>query len=212
MLRSRAKAELQRRKSASSKPAVETATDARMKQMELQMQQMQQLVKENARLNSLIHQLIENQGTGGALVPATVPRNFGQGIPVATAFPRKHIDAISDAPQVSTKLVEWSPPRERRRSKKTPLEAEMPLRTPPRPPQGTLQTKKKHRVSALPAPATNQYAALADETTDDVPDEDMDEATEECLADVEDRLDNLKIRHTHVQLDSIKRNGASEQE
>jgi hypothetical protein len=113
---------------------------------------------------------------------------------------------------VSTEMVEWSPPRERCRSKKTPLEAEMPLRTPPRPPQGTPQTKKKHRVSASPAPTSNRYAALADETTDDVPDEDMDDATEECLADVEERLDNLKIRHTHVQLDSIKRNGASAQE
>jgi hypothetical protein len=61
VLRSRAKAELQRRKSASNTPAAETATDARMKQMELQMQKMQQLVEENARLNSLIHQLIENQ-------------------------------------------------------------------------------------------------------------------------------------------------------
>jgi hypothetical protein len=183
-----------------------------MKQMELQMQQMQQLVEENARLNCLIHQLIENQGTGGALVPATVPRNFGQGIPVATVFPREHMDAISEAPQVSTEMVEWSPPRERRRSKKTPQEAEMPIRTPPGPPQGTPQTKKKHRVSASPAPTTNRYAALADKTTDDLLDEDMDEATEECLADVEERLENLKIRHTHVQLDSIKRNGASEKE
>ena len=39
----------------------------------------------------------------------------------------------------------------------------------------------------------------------------MDEAAEESLADVEERLDNLKIRNTHVELDFIKKDGASGQ-
>ena len=167
-LKRRAKVELQQRRSASNM-VVETAADERMKQMELQMQKMQQLVEENARLNSLIHQLIENQGMGGALEPSTVPRIFGQGIQAAITFPREHIDAICDVPQVSTKMVEWSPSREQRRSKKAPQEAELPLRTPPRPPQGTPQTKKKARVSASPS-TVNWYAPLADKTIDDVPD------------------------------------------
>ena len=60
--------------------------------------------------------------------------------------------------------------------------------------------------------SANRYEALANETIDNVPDEVMDEATEESLADVEERLNNLKIRSTHVELDSIKKNGASGQE
>ena len=70
--------------------------------------------------------------------------------------------------------------------------------------------KKKARVSALPA--ANRYEVLADETIDNVTNEEMDKATKDCLADVEERLDNLKIRNTHVELDSIKKNGASGQE
>ena len=47
---------------------------------------------------------------------------------------------------------------------------------------------------------------------DDVLDGEMDEATKESLAEGEERLDNLKIRNTHVELDSIKKNGASRKE
>jgi hypothetical protein len=47
---------------------------------------------------------------------------------------------------------------------------------------------------------------------EDVLDKEMDEATKESLADVEECLDNLKIRNTHVELDSIKKNGASRKE
>ena len=210
-LKSRAREELQRRRSALN-AVVETATDDRMKQMELQLQQMQQLVEENARLNNLIHHLIKNQGMSGSLEPAITQRLFGQGIQAAISIPRKHMtDTVCEVPQVSTEMVEWSPSRERRRSKKTPLEAELPIRTPPRPPQGTPQIKKKHRVSASP-PTANRYAPLAEETIDDVPDDDMDDATNECLADVEEHLASLKICHRHIQLDSIKKNGASGKE
>jgi hypothetical protein len=206
-LKRRAMAALQRRNSATA----ETAAEERMKQMELQMQKMQQLVEENARLNHVIQQLTANYDISGALATVTRPRIFGQGIKAALTMPTEHIDALCDIPQVSTEMVEWSSPtRDKRRSKKTPLEAEMPIRTPPRPPHGTPQTKKKPRVSA--SPSANRYEALADASMDDVLDDDMDEAIEESLAEVEERLDNLKIRNTHVELDSIKKNGASRKE
>ena len=141
-------AALQRRNSATA----ETAAEERMKQMELQMQKMQQLVEENARHNNLIQQLTANHGISGALASVTGPRIFGHGIQVALTIPMEHIDALCDVPQVSTEMVEWSSPtRDKRRSKKSPIEAELPIRTPPRPPQGTPQTKKKPRVSASPS-------------------------------------------------------------
>ena len=209
-LKRRAREAVQRRYLASNSIA-ETAADARMKQMEIQMTKMEQLVEENSRLNSLIHQLLKNQGTGGTIVHGISPTFSEQGIQAALTIPREQIGEICEVPQVSNVMVEWSSPsRERRRSKKTPLQAEMPNRTPPRPPNGTPQTKKKARVSA--SPAANRYEVLAEEIIDDIPDEEMDEDTDECLADVEDRLDKLKIRNTHVELDSIKKNGAGGQE
>ena len=83
-----------------------------MKQMELQRQQIQQLVEENARLNSLIHHRIENQGMSGSLEPAIAQRIFGQGIQAAISIPRKHMtDTVCVVLQVSTEMVEWSPLR-----------------------------------------------------------------------------------------------------
>jgi hypothetical protein len=76
-------------------------------------------------------------------------------------------------------------------------------RTPPRPPPGTPQTQKKSKKST--SPSTNRFDALAD-NLDDI---EMDEETEATLAAVEERIDNLKIRNTHVTPDSInKKNGA----
>jgi hypothetical protein len=201
------KAAFQRAKDESSKAAAVATAEARMHQMEQQMAQMQQLVAENARLNSVIQQLtVHNPMFGGPQAGAIVPSVFGQaGIQPAITLPREQLEEICQVPQVSNVMVEWSPSRVRRRSKKTPLEQEMPCRTPPRPPQGTPQTKKKPRVSAPPID-DNRFGPLSDDT------EEMDAATEESLADVEERLDSLKIRNTHVQLDStIKKYGASGQ-
>jgi hypothetical protein len=75
-LKCRAMAALQRRNSAPPSTAG-NASKERIKQMELQMKKMQQLIEENARLNSVIQQLTVNQGMIGALVPATGPRIFG---------------------------------------------------------------------------------------------------------------------------------------
>ena len=79
-------------------------------------------------------------------------------------------------------------------------------------------TNQEETQSVRIAAEANQYAPLAEDIIDDVPDNDMDDmddmndATNECLADVEERLDNLKIRYTHIQLESIKKNGASGKE
>jgi hypothetical protein len=108
-------------------------------------------------------------------------------------------------------MVPWSPSREKRRSKKTPHVQQLPCRTPPRPPQGTPQTKKKPKVSA--SPEANRFHVLADDTMEEIDtapaDVEMEEDNAETLAQIEERLDTLKIRHTHVQLDSIKKYGAS---
>ena len=72
-----------------------------------------------------------------------------------TITPVERIDVVAHE-QVSTEIVEWSPSRHQRRSKKTPLQLACP--TPPRPPPGTPQTKKKSRISN--SPSTNRYEAL----------------------------------------------------
>jgi hypothetical protein len=116
---------------------------------------------------------------------------------VAPAVER--IDSVAHE-QVSTEMVEWSPSRHQRRSKKTPLQ--LACRTPPRPPPGTPQIKKKSRISN--SPSTNRYEALDHSDSDD----EMAEAADATLAEVEERVDALKIRNTHVESVSIKKNGA----
>jgi hypothetical protein len=65
--------------------------------------------------------------------------------------------------QASTEMVEWSPSCHQRQSKKTPLQ--LACRTPPRPPPGTPQIKKKSRISN--SPSTNRYEALDHSDSDD---------------------------------------------
>ena len=150
----------------------------------LMMKQMQQHMQNLAAENERLYELVANL----------------RGNPISR-LPPKQIDQICDASQVSTEIVEWLPSHDRRRSKKTPLQ--LACRTPPRPPPGTPQTQKKSKMST--SPSSNRFDALAD----DLEDIEMDEETEATLAAVEERIDNLQIRNTHVTPDSInKKNGA----
>ena len=153
-------------------------TAAALTIMEQMQQQMQNLATENARLAGLVESLMRHQH-----------------------FPPEHAERICDVPPASTEMVEWLPPHDRRRSKKTPLQLE--CRTPPRPPPGTPQTQKKSKMST--SPSNNRFDAFSN----DLDDVEMDEETEVTLAAVEDRIDTLQICNTHVTPDSInKKNGA----
>jgi hypothetical protein len=82
-------------------------------------------------------------------------------------IPEELIDGAEDA-QVSTQMVEWSPARQRRRSKKTVLHTEE--RSPLREPAGMPEKKKKKRVSATPE--DNRFGVLGSDQSD----EDMGDA------------------------------------
>jgi hypothetical protein len=141
-------------------------TAAALTTMEQMQQQMQNLATENARLAGLVESLMRHQH-----------------------LPPEQVERICNAPLASSEIVEWLPPHNQRRSKKTPLQ--LACRTPLRPPPGTPQTQKKSKMST--SPSTNRFDALAD-NLDDV---EMDEETEATLAAVEERIDNLKSA-THM--------------
>lgn len=170
-------------------------------------QELKRINTENAELRNRLEELTlahfpmeERQGS----FPQA--RVFGQPITSidGVTLPYEQIDRIENSTQPCMAMVAWSPPQEKRRSKKTTLQPEV-CRSPPRGPPGTPQMKKKTRRTE--SPSVNRFGALAS-TSPDNSDVDMDSGDDDDLAKVEAKLDNLKIRYTHIAPDSTKRDGA----
>ena len=168
------------------------------------------------QLNSAVAQLMNNQqqmmisqGNQTQLIVAPQPQASISETPHERYLPEEHIE------QVSSQIVEWSPSRPRRRSKKTVLQSTE--RLPPRDPAGTPQVTKKKRVSA--SPVANRYGVLASNTSEaETSDAEMDEMIElanvneveiAALSDeVEARINNLKVHNTFFGPDSSTETGA----
>ena len=169
---------------------------------------MVKMKEDNENLTAMVQQLTlavsQLQKNQSQLVVATPQPQVSNRAPYGLPFPQEHIE------QVSTEIVEWSPSRHRRRSKKTVLQSTE--RSPPREPSGTPQVAKKKRVSA--SPIANRYGALASDTSDAEMDEkiefgDVDEKEEAELANkVGERVNNLRVYNTFLGPDSSTETGA----
>ena len=154
------------------------------------------------KLNLAVAQLLTNQPQMVA-APALQPQELSIEQHGRT-FPDEVIE------QVSTDIVEWSPSRHRRRSKKTVLQSTE--RSPPREPAGTPQVTKKKRVSE--SPIANRFGALASDTSDAEMDEtiefgEFDDSDEDALAnEVGARVNNLRVHNTFLGPDPSTEIGA----
>jgi hypothetical protein len=102
--------------------------------------------EDNAYLTEMVHQL---NSAVAQLMNNQQQMMISQGNQTQLIVPHQPQAILRELPhfeQVSSQIVEWSPSRPRRRSKKTVLQSTE--RLPPREPAGTPQVTKKKRVSA----------------------------------------------------------------